>query len=214
MATVTPGESAVRKGLWVILIALGCAACAPRTAPWPDNYRLTVSRDDPGPGSPAFPETTLRLTLVQGPFSAAGQSMYYSLQYRSPVHVARYSQARWAAPPGRMIGRTVKAWLAKSRHWGAVLGPDEAGTADYVLRLEVQEFMQVFPAPKESRAVLAVQAGLQGPGGTEPRQRRFSYHRVTPRADAGAAAEGQNRNLERLCRDLERWLSRQMDNPI
>jgi cholesterol transport system auxiliary component len=194
-------------------MALGCAACAPQPAPWPDNYRLTVSRSEPAARAPAFPGTTLRLATLRGPFTVAGQDLFYSLRYRSPVHVARYSQARWAAPPGGMIGSAVEDWLGRSGHWGAVLGPDDSGSADYILRLEIQEFMQVFPAPRESRAVLAVRAVLQKPGGKDPAQRRFAYHRPTDGVDAEAAAAGLNRNLQRLCGDLERWLVQQMDTP-
>lgn len=191
---------------WIGVVVLGCAACAPRSAPWPDSYRLAVSREEAAVEAPTFPETTLRVAPVRGTFSAAGRDIHYSLRYQSPVHVGRYGESRWAAPPRRMIGEAVAAWLAAGGHWEAVLGPDDPGKADYVLHLEVLELMQVFPAPREGRAVLVVQAGLRGSREEPPRQERFSYQRASPRADARAAAEGQERNLARLCRDLERWL--------
>lgn len=202
----------MRATLGMAVAALVLAACAPgpETGPQATSYHLDASRTDPPAASPSFADTTLRVTPPTGSFAASRPRIFYSLAYRSPAHVGQYGESRWVAPPNRMIGRTVASWLARSGHWQAVVGPDGSAPADYVLDLEVRRILQVFPAPKESEAVLAVEADLKGPEDRLQAQRLFTYRRPTAGSDAQAAADAHTRNLARLCHELEEWLLREM----
>lgn len=195
-----------------LTVATLLSACAtgPETEPQATSYRLDASRSDPPAAAPSFADTTLQVTLPTGSFAASRPRIFYSLAYRSPAHVGRYGESRWVAPPNRMIGRTVASWLAQSGHWQAVVGPDGSAPADYVLDLDIRRILQVFPAPKESEAILTVQADLKGPEDRLQAQRLFTYRRSTEGSDAQTAADAHTRNLARLCRELEEWLLREM----
>ncbi|MEF8793274.1 ABC-type transport auxiliary lipoprotein family protein [Thiohalorhabdus sp.] len=202
----------MRAALGVAVAACLAAACAPgpKTEPQATAYRLATTRPEPPTASPSFPQTALQVVPATGSFAASRTQIFYSLAYRSQAHVSRYGESRWAAPPQRMIGRTVASWLAASGHWQAVVGPEAWAPADYVLKLEIHRILQVFPQPQESEAILTLQADLKGPEDRLQAQRLFTYRHPTQGHGARATADAQNRNLTRFCRELEDWLLQAM----
>jgi ABC-type uncharacterized transport system auxiliary subunit len=70
----------------------------------------------------------------------------YRLGYADPTRLREYARARWAGPPAQLIQQR----LARALGLIAV-GQDRAAC---VLRVEIDEFSQVFDTPRQSRGLL------------------------------------------------------------
>ena len=62
-------------------------------------------------------------------------------------------------PPSALLGQRLRAGIARASK-AAVFAPADGVRVDYTLRLELDEFSQVFDAADKSRAVLQLRASL------------------------------------------------------
>ena len=134
-----------RRAALVALLALSlglgaCSGLVPRTTSSVDIY-------DFGP-MPVRAETHRNWQMgieVRMPVWYDALPVDYRLDYDDPLLQRAYANSRWAAAPAVMIGR----------HLRRQLGLNETGLAsDCLLRVEVEEFVQVFSSPQASRGVL------------------------------------------------------------
>ncbi|MFZ2268641.1 MAG: ABC-type transport auxiliary lipoprotein family protein [Azonexus sp.] len=79
------------------------------------------------------------------------QGINYRLAYAEPARLREYARARWAGPPAQLIQQRL------ARDLGLV--PAGQSRVACLLRLDIDEFSQVFATPASSRAV--VQGRLQ-----------------------------------------------------
>lgn len=115
-------------------------------------------------------------------------AMLYRLAYRDVAEPRAYAHSRWVAPPAALLSARLRARVAAADGAG-VLVPGDGGRARLVLRVELQEFSQLFESPKRSVAQIELRATLL-------RDRRLSAQRsfvlrvpaATPNAAGGAAA--------------------------
>lgn len=86
---------------------------------------------------------------VKAPVWLDSAAMVYRLAYADPAQWREFSQARWVAPPAGLLERRLQRLLgyAPAGRRGACL-----------LRLELDEFSQVFTDPQRSHALLSLQA--------------------------------------------------------
>ena len=111
-----------------------------------DNARDQEARDDKEDIDPG--ETAWQLE-VRAPAWLDGSAMIYRLAYADAAQWREFSQARWVAPPAGLLERRLQR----------LLGYGAAGKRDgCLLRLELDEFSQVFTAPHRSHALLQVRA--------------------------------------------------------
>lgn len=68
-------------------------------------------------------------------------SMAYSIQ---PYQIAYFGKNRWAETPSQMLHPLIVQTLQNSRHFYAVVTPPYAGRFDYILRIQLLEFLQDF----------------------------------------------------------------------
>ena len=86
---------------------------------------------------------------VRAPAWLDGSAMIYRLAYADAAQWREFSQARWVAPPAGLLERRLQR----------LLGYGAAGQRSAcLLRLELDEFSQVFTAPHRSHALLQVRA--------------------------------------------------------
>lgn len=83
---------------------------------------------------------------VRMPLWFDAQGINYRLAYAEPARLREYARARWAGPPAQLIQQGL------ARDLGLVLAGQ--GRAVCVLRIDLDEFSQVFATPTSSRAVL------------------------------------------------------------
>jgi len=77
-------------------------------------------------------------------FDALG--INYRLAYAEPARLREYARARWAGPPAQLIQQNLVRDLG--------LMPSGQGKALCLLRLDIDEFSQVFASPVSSHGVL------------------------------------------------------------
>jgi cholesterol transport system auxiliary component len=114
--------------------------------------------------------------------------IYYRLAYQDATRPQAYAQSRWVMPPAALLGQRLRASIARANK-AAVFTPADGVRADYTLRLELEEFSQVFDAPDKSRAVVWLRASLIRNRGVVAQQ-GFSIERAaaTPNAEGGVQA--------------------------
>lgn len=92
------------------------------------------------------------LTLnVRSPAWFDSLNVDYRLAYEDPLKLREYVGSRWAGPPAVLLEQSLAQQL------GTVNG---GAGATCLLRVDVQEFSQVFAAPQQSRALLQASVRL------------------------------------------------------
>lgn len=77
----------------------------------------------------------------------------YRLAYDDPLKPREYVEARWAGTPGTLLALRLQQQLG-------VMSSSGVAAADCVLRIELQEFSQIFDSPQNSRGVLQASVSL------------------------------------------------------
>jgi cholesterol transport system auxiliary component len=86
-------------------------------------------------------------------------AILYRLAYRDLAQVYAYASSRWAATPAMLLTQRIRSRVAMVNDAGVVSATEGART-DYMLRLEVEEFTQIFDTTDHSRGVVKLRASL------------------------------------------------------
>jgi len=197
---------------WPLAAALLLGACSalPDKPVRPASYDLGLPAavTTTAPASANAPSASLpALTLADISASPAldGSAMLYRLAYANPHELRAYAQARWSAPPAQLLRQRLRAALAQQR---PVLNPGEAPTP-LTLRLELDDFSQVFDQPTQSHAQLRLRATLLHNTATGPRllaQRLIELQAPAPSPDAPGGVQALTQASEQAAAELARWL--------
>jgi len=150
-----------------------------------------VTQYDFGPmpqrNASALPQSLL-VYDVNAPGWLDSPLIYYRLAYQDATKPQAYADSRWVGSPAELIGGRVRARLAASGK-GGIVHPADGMRAPYALRVELDEFTQVFDAPGKSRAVVRLRATVLGKSALLA-QKSFSVERpaATPDAEGGVRA--------------------------
>ena len=169
-------------------LCLACAACgisAITSSPETNQY-------DFGPASAKNSAQGLRQPLliydVSAPAWLDSPLIYYRLAYEDAARPQAYADSRWVSSPAQLITGRLRERLAASGK-GGIVHPSDGSRASYALRVELDEFTQVFDAPGESKAVVRLRASVLGKNALLA-QRSFSVERAvsSPDAEGGVRA--------------------------
>jgi cholesterol transport system auxiliary component len=140
-------------------------------------------------------------------------ALLYRLGYEDAHQLRPYAYARWSAPPGQLLRQRLRDVLGRDR---AVLDAAAAaalsrrgGTPPPVLRVELEEFSQLFDSPGESKGVVRVRCTLlENTGGGERlvAQRSFNVQRPAPSADAPGGVRALTAATDAAGQDIASWL--------
>ena len=200
----------------------GCTL--PRSASTPLVY-------DFGPGStqavPAIRIANLpplELSAVQASTALNSTAVFYRLAYADAQQLKPYTLARWSMPPAQLIGQRLRDRLGQRRPVVApgdiFLAPPARQSASQPvpvakaeslmnLRLELEEFSQVFETPDNSSGQLRLRATLmlRGPAGdTLVAQRSFYANQTATSADASGGVRALTAATDQAVTDIEAWL--------
>ena len=168
----------------LVLAGAGCSM-----APAPGS---AIANYDFGPPPEGRPLPGLRRALlvhdVSAPAWLDSPLIHYRLAYQDATRPQAYADSRWVMSPAELFTNRLRGQLAASGGGGIVL-PGDSARADYALRVELDEFIQVFDAPGKSRAVVRFRASVVGKRSLIG-QRSFSVERParTPDAEGGVRA--------------------------
>lgn len=82
-------------------------------------------------------------------------ALLYRLGYADAQQLRPYAQARWSVPPSQLVWARLRDALAVH---GPVLGP--APMTPWVLKIELEEFSQLFVGPEASLGMIRLRATL------------------------------------------------------
>ena len=157
------------------------------------------------------PWASLLVAEVTAPAWLDSQAIQYRLAYHDPAQTHSYANSRWAAAPAALLTQRIRSRITAVTNSGVVSAGDGV-RADYALRLELEEFAQVFDTVEQSRAVVRLRASLVERGTrTLLAQRSFSVEQAAPTANATGAVRALTEAGDRLTGDLIDWLAAKLE---
>lgn len=209
------GAMAIFCGLCTVLVACGGLQPAPRALTYDFGPGVVAAVSSPSPTSAsaapsaaATPRTGAALVLapVEAPMALEGTAMLYRLRYSDAQQLRPYAQARWSMPPAELLRLRLRDKLGERR---VVLQSAEASNTALVLRVELEEFSQVFDSTTHSAGVLRLRATVTEPGNRADRivaQRSFALQRPSPSADAPGGVRALTEATDAAIDALDQWL--------
>ena len=210
------GDMYIARGGCLLFAAL-LAGCSALPEPPP---RATVYDFGPGAAQAQLaPADTPPLVLldVGGAAAAEGSSaLLYRLAYANAQQLLPYSQARWSQPPAQLLQQALRERLGRDRivlsaSQAAALQPDRQ-RLPAVLRVQLEEFSQVFSSAQDSAGVVRLRAVLADTGLTGETlvaQRVFTAQRPAGSADAAGGARALAEASAQLADELAAWVQQQ-----
>jgi ABC-type uncharacterized transport system, auxiliary component len=152
----------------------------------------------------------LMVPTVGAPPWLESTRIVYRLNFDDPKRLRAYRNSRWVATPALLLTEEVRSRLAVSA--GQVVSGADGGRADYVLRMELQDFQQSFDTPDSSHVVTRVRATLvDRANGSIVAQHTFSVDKNAAPNAAGAASALAESSIE-LVENLLDWAAQNLKN--
>ncbi len=185
--------------LAVVVLALGVlTGCAGTPS------AISDIRYDFGPPSPPATSGTLpavKVLDVGAPETLDSDKLTYRLSYADAQQLAAYANSHWTMPPAQLLTQRLRTALTLR---GTVLtGAD--GVRAPVLKVELQEFEQVFDGQAESHGAVTARATLFQ-GGKVVGQRTFVSRAPASSADAAGGARALAAASDDLVSQIAAWL--------
>jgi cholesterol transport system auxiliary component len=202
---------------WLLAAAVlgGCALPdKPRRATMYDfgPGELGVAAAAPQPAGAALAPLAIADIATSGG-ALDNQAVLYRLGYTDAQQLRPYSQARWSMPPALLVRQRLRERLGQHR---AVLTAREGVALNRsqnvnlaMLRLELEEFSQLFSAPDASVGLIRLHATLVEitPAGERLiAQRALAVQRPAPSADAPGGVRALTAATDAAIDELDQWL--------
>lgn len=179
----------------LVVLAMALAACAPGPRATPDvrYYDLGPLAKAPEHGSFAG----LRSVEVFAPSWLDSAALQYRQTQLNSQRRQNFAESRWVAPPAELVAQALRRTLLA----GAARGGCK-------LRVDLDEFVQVFDATASSRALIEARVQLVSPGAAELLARQaFIVERLAAGADAAGGVQALSAATERLAALIGEWLA-------
>ncbi|MEO8121788.1 MAG: ABC-type transport auxiliary lipoprotein family protein [Rhodoferax sp.] len=181
---------------------------------------------DFGPGTlttpaanPAAQLAPLAIADIEANPALDNTAVMYRLAYTDAQLLHPYAQARWSMTPAQLVRQRLREHLGQHR---ALLNPTDgvnrsAATAaptgqqpPRTLRIELEEFSQLFESPTQSVGLLRLRATLTQPGPTGDMlvaQRSVTVQQPATSADAQGGVRALTAATDAAMREIELWLA-------
>ena len=199
--------------LTALCALLGLSACALPDKP----VRPSVYDFGAGGESAALKPTKLPATValadVEANVALDSTAVLYRLGYSDVQQPRPYANARWSMVPALLLQQRLRERLGAQ---GVVLKPAQAlllrgseEASPWVLRVELEEFSQLFSSPQDSVGLLRLrttvtQATVQGDKLLG--QRGFTVQRPAPQADAAGGVRALTTASDAAVDEVLQWL--------
>ena len=151
--------------LWLLVSINACSL-------WPEAPAPAALHDF-GPALSQGEGLPWSTAIVTSPDWLQDTGIDYRLLYARPTERRSYTLDRWVAPPAALLQQRLNHDL------------DTRGPR---LRLELQDFEQIFAHPDQAQVVMVVQAAIENGDPNQPiPQQEFRFQEATPTADAAGA---------------------------
>jgi cholesterol transport system auxiliary component len=198
----------------VLLMATGvlAAGCGFGPAPTPSIAVYDFGGELPTRAQARL-DASLALDEVSAPAWLHSSAIVYRLAYRDSAQVQPYSRARWAASPSVLVGQRLRLALGQTAQRG-VSAVSDSVRSDFVLRIELESFMQVVESPSLARGIVRARASLIHTAGRDLRaQRMFEAEHPSPSVDAPGAVRALRAATDAVIVQLVEWTARETQAP-
>ncbi len=229
------GAFLARAGLLTFAVVLvGCSAL-PDKPVRPTVYDFGPGAVAVQPANRMAPLLALALDEVQASAALDSTAVLYRLTYSDAQSLKPYAQARWSMTPAQLLRQRLREHLGLRR---AVLNPGEGSASSapvaamatgatsvnsaippatapesalalLLLRVELEEFTQLFESPIASTGLLRLRATAlrASPQGEKLLgQRSFIVQRPAPSADAAGGVRALTAATDAVVEEVEQWL--------
>ena len=189
-----------------------CSSIAPDKPLRATSYDFGVAPVAPSAAGPRQPAIVLADLEAAG--SLETSALLYRLGYADGHQLLPYAQARWAAPPTRLVRQRLRELLGRDR---AVLDSSESaalarqgGAMPPMLRVDLEEFSHVFDSPTQSWGVVRMRVTLMEntPAGERlVGQRMFVQRQPAPSADAAGGVRALTAATDAAAQEIAGWLA-------
>ncbi|MDR2990484.1 MAG: ABC-type transport auxiliary lipoprotein family protein [Burkholderiaceae bacterium] len=197
------------------LSAAGLGGCAlPDRPVRPEPYDLgppsAAAPADPASTPPRAPAAVAPIVWngVSAPQTLDGTAIIYRLLYvQDGLQPRPYARARWTQTPAQLLAQRLRAALAATR---PVVDAD-AGLTGPELRIELDDFSQVFDAPDQSFGVVRLRATRLVPdvagGARQVEQRSFAARVPAPSSDAAGGVQALKAAADQVVGAVVAWVN-------
>lgn len=135
---------------------------------------------------------------VRAPSWLSSAAMQYRIDYSAPASREVFAESRWAGHPSEMLQRQVSTRLAT----------DAPGAGSCRLRVDLDEFVQSFASPEQSRTELIARVALITPRDEFTLARQTFVVRVdAPSADARGGVAAHRDGARKFGNQIVEWLN-------
>lgn len=140
-------------------------------------------------------------------------AVLYRLAYANAQQLRPYGQARWSQPPAQLVQQALRDQMGQRR--AVLLGEEgiaqllDNGRPPTVVRVQLEEFSQVFSAQDASAGLVRLRASIgesTTAGEKLVAQRVFVVQRPAATADAVGGTRALAEATAQAAADLEQWL--------
>jgi cholesterol transport system auxiliary component len=192
---------------WLASLGL-LGACGLKPAP-----RAPTATYDFGSPESAAPPVESRIPhviVVQDPIAPLwldSRDMHYRLAYDDPARLRLYASSRWATSPVQLVGTLLRRRLGEATERGAAIR-DYGLESDYWVRVELEEFSQVFDTEQAGRALVRLKVALNERRGRRlMAQRTFAAEAACPSPNAQGAVVGLRVASEQVVAEVVDWVA-------
>ncbi len=158
----------------------------------------------PAPGSVAGALPALSVASATSSSFLDNPRMMYRLAYASSQQPQQFANSRWSMAPAQLIEQRLKARLGQAG--STVLSGSDGALNVPLLRLEVDDFSQLFTTPTESTGQLTLRVAVFR-GRLLVAQKSFTQQRSATSADAAGGAQALAAASDDLITDVLGWLT-------
>lgn len=134
---------------------------------------------------------------VRAPMWFDSLGIEYRLLYEEPQRLHDYTRSRWAGPPAQLIQQRLIQQLG--------LMPSGQGRTRCVLRIDIDEFVQLFDTPTTSIGMIKGRGQLLDRSRTSLATYDFRIDRPTTSGDARGGVAALTAAVDQLVADLLDW---------
>jgi len=202
----------------VLAITAGCSVVdKPIRAVMYDFGPGALSTQAPGAPPASLPAPALPPLAIADIATSGGaldnQGVLYRLGYLDAQQLRPYSLARWTMPPAQLVRQRLRERMGQQRvvlnaREGVALNRSQNANLP-MLRLELEEFSQLFSAPDASIGLIRLHATLVEitPSGERlVAQRSLSVQRPATSADAAGGVRALTQATDAAIDELDQWL--------
>lgn len=192
----------------------GCSAL-PQPPVRPVLYDLGPGQLAPAAEQPPLPALALADVQSAGPVDGS-TAVHYRLAYADARQLRPYQSARWSQPPAQLLEQRLRAVLGERRAVlravKALIAARQGQAPTAVLRVELEEFSQIFTSEQGSTGVVRLRATLVEPTPTGEQllgQRLFVAQQAATSADAAGGTRALAEATQQAAQALAQWLEQQ-----